>query len=234
MRHALNIGKEPKFHIIVATSAVIHLLLITFIVVPLRTRDREYRSYFVNLVGPVETPVMKKSSEGHANVPAPLTEKAETKRLTKPLPKADMSLETDKTISKEIERIKALRSLSRQKKKKEAEKVQDIEIIRQKILGSASKGPGIPGASQSLEADSYYALITRKIWSEWIYPESNSSGLEVIISVKIDRDGKVVSREIEKSSGDTLFDRSALKAISKASPLPQPPVEIEIGIRFYL
>ena len=51
MRHALNIGKEPKFNVIVVTSAVVHLLLITFIVVPLKTRDREYKSYFVNLVG---------------------------------------------------------------------------------------------------------------------------------------------------------------------------------------
>jgi TonB family protein len=56
----------------------------------------------------------------------------------------------------------------------------------------------------------------------------------VVISIKIDSQGKVVSQEIEKSSGNILFDRSAEKAISKASPLPPPPVEMEIGVRFYL
>ena len=117
MRHALNIGKEPKFNVILVTSAVIHLLLITFIVVPLKTRDREYKSYFVNLVGPIERPVMKESSESRATVPASVKKEIETKKLTKPLPKADMSLETDKTISKEIERIRALRTLSKQKKR---------------------------------------------------------------------------------------------------------------------
>lgn len=237
MRHALNIGKEPKFNVIVVTSAVVHLLLITFIVVPLKTRDREYKSYFVNLVGPIERPVMKESSKDRANAPAPATKtkKTETKKSTKPLPKADMSLETDKTISKEIERIRALRSLSKQKKKKEEAKEHEIEVIRKNILGSASKGPaGIPSTLQSTGSDAYYGLITRKIWSEWIYPEYDSSGLEVVISIKIDSEGKVVSQEIEKSSGNVLFDRSAEKAISKASPLPPPPVEMEIGVRFYL
>jgi colicin import membrane protein len=234
MRHALNIGKEPKFHVIVVTSAVIHLLLITFIVVPLKTRTREYSSYFVSLVGPVETPAGINSNENTVNIPASLTEKAETKGLTRPLSKADMSLEPDKQISKEIERIRALSALSKHKKRKEEAKGHDIEVIRQKILGSASMGPGIPSALQSTGADSYYAIITRKIWSEWIYPESDLSGLEVIINIKIDNEGNVITHEIEKSSGNTLFDRSAVKAISKASPLPPPPVEMEIGVRFYL
>lgn len=229
MRHPLNIRKDPNFQIIVITSAVIHLVLITFLVVPLKTRKDEYRNYFVNLVGPIESFRETKPSETIK------TEKTNgTKEpLNKPMPKADMSLEPAHKVSKEIERMRAISALSKLKKKKEAENSHAIEVIRQKMQGSAAKGPGIPGAMQSMGYDSYYALITRKIWSEWIYPESNSSGLEVIIAVKIDRDGKVVSREIEKSSGDTLFDRSALKAISKASPLPPPPTEIEIGIRFY-
>jgi colicin import membrane protein len=234
MRHALNIGKEPKFHVIVVTSAVIHLLLITFIVVPLKTRTREYSSYFVNLVGPVETPAGIKSNQGPANVPTTLTDKAELKEFTKPLSKDEMSLETDKQISKEIERIRALSAISKQKKKKEEAKGHDIEVGRQKILGSVSRSSGIPSALQSKGTDSYYALVTRKIWSEWIYPESDLSGLEVVITIKIDSEGKVISQEIEKSSGNILFDRSAVKAISKASPLPPPPVEMEIGVRFYL
>lgn len=229
MRHTLNFRKDPNLQIIVITSAVIHLLLITFIVVPLKTRKDEYRNYFVDLVGPIES--FRETSPPEISK----TEKTNgiKEPLNKPIPKADMSLEPARKVSKEIERMRAISALSKLKKKKEAENAHEIEVIRQKIQGGVAKA-GIPGTMQSMGSDPYYASITRKIWSEWIYPESNSSGLEVIIAVKIDRDGKVVSREIEKSSGDTLFDRSALKAISKASPLPPPPVEIEIGIRFYL
>jgi colicin import membrane protein len=229
MRHTLNIGKEPNFQIIIITSAVLHLLLITLIVVPFKTRGNEYKSYVVNLVGPIES--FRETKGDKDPLPPSLVKGHE---ISKPLPKADMSLEPADKVSKEIKRIRAISELSKLKKKKEAGKAHEIEIIRQKIQAGVAKDPGIPGTVQSVEPDSYYALITRRIWSEWIYPETGSEGLEVIITVKLDREGKIISHEIEKSSGNSLFDRSALKAISKASPLPPPPTEMEIGVRFYL
>lgn len=232
MRHALNIGKEPNFHAIVITSALLHLLLLTFIIIPLKTRENEFKSYFVDLVGPVET-------FRDAKLPGAAFSKESEKGLSpqndlKPLPKADMSLESAEKLSKEIERLRAISALSKLKKNKEAEKSNAVEIIRRGILGNASKAQGLPGAQRTNGSDSYYALITRRIWSEWIYPESGIEGLEAIIAIKIDREGKIISQEIEKSSGNSLFDRSAIKAISKSSPLPPPPVEMEIGVRFYL
>lgn len=234
MRHVLNIGKEPKFHLIVVTSAIIHLLLITFIVVPLRTKNREYNSYFVNLVGPAETPAGIKKNEYTANIPPSLTEKAETKGLTRPLSKADMSLEPDKQISKEIERIRAISALSKLKNKKETERSHEIEVMRQRIQ-SAVNSTGSLSTAQSAESDSYAALISDKIKREWIYPPAlDSANLETIISFRVDREGKVFSQKIEKPSGNTFFDRSAIKAVLKASPLPPPVVEEEIEVRFHL
>ena len=52
-------------------------------------------------------------------------------------------------------------------------------------------------------------------------------------AIKILKDGTTIVQNIEKSSGNSLFDRSALKALAKASPLPPPPYEMEIGVRFY-
>ncbi len=57
--------------------------------------------------------------------------------------------------------------------------------------------------------------------------------IETIVGIKILRDGTVIVQKIEKSSGNPRFDRSAIKALAKASPLPPPPYEIEIGVRFY-
>jgi colicin import membrane protein len=47
------------------------------------------------------------------------------------------------------------------------------------------------------------------------------------------RDGTIKVQGIEKSSGNALFDRSAQRAIAKATPVTPPPYEMEIGIRFY-
>ena len=91
---------------------------------------------------------------------------------------------------------------------------------------SSSQGQG--GGS----AD-YYSMITKEIWQQWVYPDTGKKDIEAIISVKILRDGTAIVQKVEKSSGDALFDRSAIRAIAKASPLPPPPQEMEIGVRFY-
>jgi len=83
------------------------------------------------------------------------------------------------------------------------------------------------------EIDNYREILKNRIWSEWVFPEfAKADGLETIISIKIYKDGKVEVLNIEKSSGNNLFDRSALRAIYKASPLPPPPQEMEFALRF--
>jgi colicin import membrane protein len=91
-------------------------------------------------------------------------------------------------------------------------------------------GAGTPKGSLF---DSYYAKITEEIRADWVYPDMGKKELASIVSVTIRRDGTITVHGIEKSSGDLLFDRSVLKAITKASPVSPPPYEMEIGIRFY-
>lgn len=252
MKQSLHIGKEPNLRHIVIASALFHLVLMVLATLPLKTKEPEYKSYFVNLVpspeirrgrtAPPKTAEVKTAEK--ANQPDAKEKAKVTPPLLKPEPKADMSLESTKKVSKEIERLQAIKNLSKKREQKDTqikkgretdeEIAQAIAVIRKKTHDSAQLSGGAPGAQTSMDADSYYALVTRKIWGEWIYPDLDASGLEVIISIKIGKDGRVISQEIEKSSGNTLFDRSAAKAVSKASPLPPPVAEMEIGVRFYL
>ncbi|MGB9716747.1 MAG: energy transducer TonB [Thermodesulfovibrionales bacterium] len=82
--------------------------------------------------------------------------------------------------------------------------------------------------------DDYYKKIRNHIWQHWIYPETGQKDLEAIISIVIMRDGTISIQKIEKSSGNPLFDKSAIKALTKANPLPPPPYEMEVGVKFYL
>ncbi|MDI6890188.1 MAG: energy transducer TonB [Thermodesulfovibrionales bacterium] len=82
--------------------------------------------------------------------------------------------------------------------------------------------------------DDYYTKIRREIRQQWVFPDIGQNDLETIISMKIMKDGTISVQKIEKSSGNPFFDRSAIKALSKASPLPPPPYEMEIGVRFSL
>ena len=42
------------------------------------------------------------------------------------------------------------------------------------------------------------------------------------MSVRVDPQGKVLSAKVIRSSGNQVFDRSAEKAVYRASPLPLP------------
>lgn len=77
-------------------------------------------------------------------------------------------------------------------------------------------------------------MASGRIWEEWVFPAGtdDAAGLEAVISIKILKDGTIKIKDIEKSSGNPMFDGSALKAINRASPLKPPPFEMEIGVRF--
>ena len=60
-----------------------------------------------------------------------------------------------------------------------------------------------------------------KVRRNWTYA-GDATGLQMIISVKVTRDGEVTSVNVVHGSGDPIFDRSAENAVLKASPLPFP------------
>ncbi len=89
-------------------------------------------------------------------------------------------------------------------------------------------GKGTPGS----QGKDYYSRVMEGIRRQWIFPETMGRDLEAIVSIRIAPDGKVTILGMEKGSGNPLFDRSVLRAISMASPLPPPPQETEMGVRF--
>ena len=55
----------------------------------------------------------------------------------------------------------------------------------------------------------------------------SKAGAVVLLRFTLDRDGKVLSSRIEKSSGNAGLDQEALAALAAAQPLPRPPPEVE-------
>ncbi|GMT48097.1 MAG: hypothetical protein IEMM0007_1663 [bacterium] len=127
---------------------------------------------------------------------------------------------------KRIKEIVALRkTVLSVKKEQKAKEVQPP--ANEKTVTSE----GNPGGESLLAG--YYSLVKERVWSEWVFPEFRTGqGLETVVDIKVYKNGRVKIQGIKKSSGNTLFDRSVLRAISKASPLPPPPYTLEIAVRF--
>lgn len=89
------------------------------------------------------------------------------------------------------------------------------------------------GPNKGSLTDDYSRLVAEEIRRHWIFPDTGDKSIEAIVSIRIKKNGAVQIIGMEKSSGNPLFDRSALRAITKASPVTSPPYEMEIGVRFF-
>ena len=235
----------PSLQRFTLLSLVFHLTF--FLTVFLTVRQSVHRimpsPYVVNLVG---SEIRAEGNGAQAMNKAPEPQVPDTRPQKEKSAISPMREQQKLTKNEEQqvqERIDALKA------KKTIEKIAKLRnIISLKGSGSEGKAEGKAGGKAggkggvsqratgrgegSVETD-YYAKITREIWQQWIFPETGDKNLEAIISIKIMRDGSVQVSRVEKSSGNSLFDKSALRAISKASPVTPPPHEMEIGVRFY-
>lgn len=92
---------------------------------------------------------------------------------------------------------------------------------------AASTGAGITSLdSGDVEFAWYRARVTSALKSRWVRPVLEGGDQETIaasVSFEILRDGSVADVRIETSSGVPAMDRSVLRAVLEASPLPPPP-----------
>ena len=117
------------------------------------------------------------------------------------------------------EKAKKERAKKERAKKEKAEREKERQLQEQHEVEEARQ------RDQTQAYSAIGALVGRigaKVRENWNKPLGSMTGLETVISVKVQRTGEVVSVKVVKSSGDDFFDRSAENAVYKASPLPFP------------
>ncbi|MBT4804120.1 MAG: cell envelope integrity protein TolA [Legionellales bacterium] len=73
--------------------------------------------------------------------------------------------------------------------------------------------------------------IKHAIGSNWQIPIGMSGDLHCKVLIKLDIKGKVLSVDMLASSGNGSFDRSAINAVTRSSPLPMP-VDYSLSRKF--
>jgi colicin import membrane protein len=221
--------RGPSLQATTVLSAALHLTFLVIAALILRqSRSVIMPSpYEVSLVGPISSPL------GAATEEMPYQDEPGI-RISESIRQTEKPLKETKTDMKRLEdRVSEIAS---KKKVERMVRLRSIVSIKSNDSGgsqkTAAQGKG-SGQSQGTLFDSYYGKITSQIRQEWVYPDTGEKNLEAVITVTIARDGTLSVQGIEKSSGNALFDRSALRALAKASPVAPPPYEMEIGMRFY-
>jgi TonB family protein len=108
----------------------------------------------------------------------------------------------------------------------------------QQTAPAGNAGQTGPVSSSNVRFNRYYTAVYNKIHNSWVLPGYGSKRqLEAVVNIRIAKNGKILNTSFEQRSGSAYFDRSVLRAIKKADPLPPLPVGfnenyLELGIRF--
>jgi colicin import membrane protein len=240
--------RGPSLQRTAALSFALHITVFFLAVLTFRQSNHMVMpdAYTVNLVSLNVLPrIDKAKNPATGQITEPL-QKNEPAPVSK-MPRKNIK-ENTREEAKERESVEKKISLLAAKKRVEkhfgSRKVISLKAGGEKPVpaskGNISKGGPVKAVSSAVTkvdpaSDDYYSKVVDEIRQQWVWASRDSGrrNIEAIVSIKILKDGTAVVQKVEKSSGNTLFDKSALRALAKASPLTPPPYEIEIGVRFY-
>ena len=86
--------------------------------------------------------------------------------------------------------------------------------------GGGGEGVGEGGGGIG---DVYGAQIVMAVQPNWHWPAQAKGSLSVALYLKIDATGRVLDVRVEQSSGNAVFDSSAVSAVRVTQVLPPPP-----------
>jgi colicin import membrane protein len=248
--------REENWNKMLMISAALHLIVLAALSFPVnkvRKFDPSKSYYSVNLVGDIGPGLGSGGAEKAKTIPAKPPE------AVKPQKGAQKKIRP--TPTRETKDTRTLAPKKTEKEKPQNTTKDDLESVEKKIRklkegtgGSevASSGKGRPGQSEISGPGGaggrlidpalarYLVGVREKIETTWHIPfiSSQKQNLEVNATIKIRKDGRIVDINIDKRSGNRVYDESvvrALRNIEQLPPLPssvtEDPLEVELSLR---
>ena len=160
-----------------------------------------------------EAEAKKKAEEAEAEAKRKADEVARAEALKENTKATDLN----KKAALEKERETKEKALEKAFKQAEAE-ARALEEIKKKEEAELAVLNAL--ASERAAANVLDAMTTR-ITRAWRRPVAFAGGLEVYLRMALASNGELVDVRVVKSSGDVLFDRSALTAVKRAAPFSE-------------
>ena len=105
---------------------------------------------------------------------------------------------------------------------KKYKRVTDAMLTRAEIEKALREGARV-GTRNSIPPDEMsrcVALVKRALYDEWDQPSLSDAGTRpVLMDIRIDSAGRIVSYRIRQSAGSAFFDQSVLKAAANCPPI---------------
>lgn len=256
---------EETWYKMLAVSLALHIIVLGAFSIPIKwgsSRKIDLSSaYSVNLVGsagnlgggsggPKVAAQSKPEPKPDKPAPAVKEKKAPPPKKPQPIQKEDDAVSIskkkappkNKATREEVDRLE-------ERIKNIRKKTDYIDVAKAGSGGSGKgtgtgAGMGLPGSGGGSGApldpamQKYLLDIYEKIKNAWNVPGmAQKKDLETIITIKLRKDGRIVDMNIEKRSGNRVYDESVLRVLRAVEPLPPIPSSLntdslEIGFRF--
>ena len=161
--------------------------------------------------------------------PKPAHEKPVSKASPKPSPKA-------KLTAKAAEKTKKVETKAEKKKTAKSTPAKDgssIQAAAEKTGSTGKDGHGHAGGGSSESEFAWYGnMLHDRFYSAWIQPTTNvPSGRKIstLVSVRIEKDGRVSRFEIIKPSQNVIVNESVATIAKRVSHVDPPPEELGNG-----
>ena len=165
--------------------------------------------------------------------------KISTKKVTRPTTNTKKKAAEAKA-RKDAENKRRLQEAAKRNRERSiraaaAQRTRDIQnMIRGMSGGSgaSSAGSGRGGVTAN-DIETYYDKVTTTLYRHWNQPNiSNLQNQEptVILKLKIDKNGRIISATVTQKSGVAAMDNSVDELLEKVKVLPIPPQAMEITV----
>lgn len=168
----------------------------------------------------------EKPKDKTAETPQNSAEKTQPKIVEKSSEPNAINLDKAKSKQKEaLEKIKKMSAIDKIKNDMEREKAEKEALKRVvQVKGNIlSPGTALTGLNR-VQHEAYISDLDRHVKERWSLPEWLAKrDFKAQVRVRLDEGGKILSREIVRSSGNQSYDDMVLTTIDQSAPFPRPP-----------
>jgi len=198
-------------------ALVFYALLTLFEIVP--RVDLPDRVYSVRIFSPRKTE-KKKESENKPDV-----------KVEKPKPKPKPKIVEKKTVPAEVKK-----KIAKKITKPEAQKEKKNKSLDASINKKNGEETSVAVDAPKFPFSYYLSAIERKVSDNWFSASvEHGESLSCIVFFRLDRSGRISALRLQNGSGDSYFDRAALRAVESSVPFPPLPGAFDepvLGIHF--
>ena len=139
---------------------------------------------------------------------------------------------TKKAAPKEPDNSKYLESRLSEIRSKMRDKPNETRSAENVETRPARSSGRVGASAADMELVRWFELVKNKVNTHWsLLGDQTRLDKITVVGVQITEDGKLIDASIDSSSGDKLFDNSALRAVFHAAPFPPIPNEVNEKIK---